>query len=224
MNILAIDTATQVAGVALLNEKKLISEYLIDYKLKHSKKLIHSLNYLLENVEMNYSDIDYFAIAIGPGSFTGLRIGLASVKALAQATQKQIIPVSTLEALAYNISYSSGIVCPLLDARRNQVYSALFKTNNSGKVERLTPDKALSIQDLLIQLKEYNNPVFFLGDGAEKFKNQLLIKENYQIVKSYLRLSQAASIGYYALENIDKAQDYQVIEPSYLRPSYAEEK
>ncbi len=223
MKILAIDTATQVAGVALLSENKLISESIINHQLNHSKKLMNTLDQMLENVELKYNDLDYLSVAIGPGSFTGLRIGLATTKAIAQVTNLPIIPVSTLESLAYNISYSSGIVCPLLDARRNQVYSALFQTNNSGKVKRLTQDSALNLEDLKEILNSYNQPIFFLGDGSEKFMKDFITSENRLLVEPYLRLCQPSSVGVCALNHLDQATDFIKVEPSYLRPSYAEE-
>lgn len=223
MNLLAIETATQVASVALFSDDKLISEEIIDFQLKHSKKLLPSLDLMLSNVNLKHSDIDYYAAAIGPGSFTGLRIGLATIKGLAQVTQKPIIPVSTLRGLAQNINYSNGIVCPVLDARRNQVYNALYETDGSGEITELIKDRAVDIEEIKKELLEINKQVYILGDGYYFFKELNGLK-NITIIDPSKRTCKASSIGQFALDNLDLALNYKDLEPSYLRPSYAEEK
>ncbi len=224
MKILAIDTATNVMSAAVLSEKKLISEDIIDYKLKHSKTLMPTLDSILKSVELSYFDFDYFAAVNGPGSFTGLRIGLSTIKALAQVTNKPVIPVSTLESLAYNISFSNGIICPILDARREQVYTALFESSNNGTIKRLTEDSALYLSELRDRLKGIDKPIFLLGDGVDKYAEDLESFKNLIIVPAYLRTCKASSAGACALSHLDNAKTYKTIEPSYLRPSYAEEK
>lgn len=222
MKILAIDAATNVAGVALMSEDKLICEDILDYELKHSQKLLPMIESVMKNSHLKYKDLDYLAVTIGPGSFTGLRIALATVKGIAQVTKHKIIPVSTLESLAYNLFYTNGIICPLLDARRDQVYTALFR-NENNEIIRLTEDRAISIAELLEELKAYDEPVFFLGDGIGRYKEELKKVNNATIVAPFLRQCKPSSLAACAFNNIDKAQDLYSLEPSYLRASYAEE-
>lgn len=224
MKLLAIDTATRVAGAAVLSEERLICENIVDYKLKHSEKLMPTIALMLENSGLTYADIDVFAAATGPGSFTGLRIGLATVKGLAQACAKPVIAVSTLEALAYNLAYSDGLICPVLDARRNQVYTALFETDGSGRVARLTADSARSLEALQEILARTDRPVYLIGDGAAKFADALTSAADVRLVAPYQRMGHAGALAACALAHRDEARDLRDIAPVYLRPSYAEEK
>lgn len=228
MKILAVDASTNVAGCAVLSEEKLIAEDLVNYKLKHSEKLMPAISSVMASSGLAYGDLDALAVTVGPGSFTGLRIGIAAVKGICQASGKQVIPVSTLEALAYNLLYTKGIVCPLLDARRQQVYTALFRTDGNGNVQRLTEDCALEPEKLNALLADYSETVYLLGDGVPAYGGLLMQDAGQEhprlVVKPYQALGHAASVAACAQDHPERMIDFHVLEPVYLRPSYAEEK
>ena len=166
MKILALDSTAIVASVALCEDEKLLGEYTIANGNTHSETLLPMVESLLGHFEMTTADIDLFAASAGPGSFTGVRIGAATVKGLAFATEKPCLGVSTLEALAYNLIGMDGLICPVMNARRQQVYTALFRAKD-GKLERLMPDSALAITALDELLTAYNEPVMLCGDGYD---------------------------------------------------------
>lgn len=227
MKILALDTSTDVASVAVLSEERLICENMVNYQRKHSEKLIPTLNLMMENSGLSYADIDYFAATVGPGSFTGLRIGLATAKGLAQAADKPIIPVSTLEALAYNLLYSKGLICPMLDARREQIYTALFRTDGTGRLTRVTADTAVAPMDFAAVIQEKRLPdeaLYFLGDALGAYAGVMTEACGGRCVAPYDALGRGASTAACALSHVADAQDLRVVAPVYLRPSYAEEK
>ena len=228
MKILAVDASTNVAGCAVLSEQKLIAEDLVNYKLKHSEKLMPAISSVMDSSGLDYGDLDVLAVTAGPGSFTGLRIGIAAVKGICQASGKKVIPVSTLEALAYNLLYTAGLICPLLDARRSQVYAAVFRSDGSGKLKRLSPDATMDPGDLdrlLDMLVQDGEKVYLLGDGMPVY-GQLLTenKPDRTAVKPFQSLGHAASVAACAQDHPEQAVDFHVLEPVYLRPSYAEEK
>lgn len=137
MKILALDTTGQVASVALADEEKLIGEYTINYKMTHSQTIMPMVDAVVKMTDFDLSTVDYIACSQGPGSFTGLRIGAATAKGLALGLNKKIVPVPTLDALAYNIFETDKIICPIMDARRSQVYTALYQWED-GKLQNLT--------------------------------------------------------------------------------------
>ena len=147
MKILALDSTAVAASVALCEDGELLGEYTVRNGNTHSQTLLPMVESLLSFFEMSADDIDLFAASSGPGSFTGVRIGAATVKGLAFGTQKPCLGVSTLEALAYNLIGQNGLICPVMNARRKQVYTALFRCQ-SGQLERLLPDSALAITEL----------------------------------------------------------------------------
>ncbi len=166
MKILAIDTSAVCASVAVTENGKVLSESSVNTGLTHSRTLLPMIDSTLKNAEIQLSEIDLFACSVGPGSFTGVRIGVAAVKGLCDGTDKKAMPVSTLEALAYNLSDRDCIAVPVMDARCQQVYCAVF-LNDGGTVTRLTEDSALKIDDLGERLKDYDGEIIFVGDGAE---------------------------------------------------------
>ena len=166
MKILAIDTSASPVSAALLSDGKLLGEFYLNIKTTHSQTLMPIVSALLSSSGTDIKDIDVFAVNAGPGSFTGVRIGIASVKGMAMPFDKPCAQVSTLESMAYNMPYSDGVVCAVMDARCNQVYNALFRLSD-GKIERLTADRALSIDELADELSHYNETVYLTGDGAE---------------------------------------------------------
>ena len=146
MKILALDTTGNVSSVALIDDEKLIGEYTINYKMTHSQTIMPMIDEIVKMTELDLKDIDYIACSQGPGSFTGLRIGAATAKGLALGLNKKIVPVPTLDALAYNIFETDKIICPIMDARRSQVYTALYMWND-GVLENITGHMATTIDD-----------------------------------------------------------------------------
>ncbi len=222
MKILSLDTTAEVCTAALCEDNVLIAEMTVNTGNTHSQTLLPVVEQILKISEVSINEVDCFACSTGPGSFTGVRIGVATVKGLAYGKNKPSVSVSTLEALAYNLIGSEGIICPVMNARRNQVYNALFECID-GKLERLCPDRALSIEELDEELSNCEKPVFLVGDGygiTEKgFK-----KTNVQFVPERYRYQSAYSVARCAL-NKYKAGEYLTdakLVPVYLRPSQAE--
>lgn len=167
MRILALESSAKAASVALLEDGRFAGQYWQCTGLTHSRTLMAMAESMLKNMELKVSDIDVFAVAKGPGSFTGIRIGVAAAKGLAWGADKPLCGVSTLEAMAWQLSEREDvIICPVMDARRNQVYNALFAWQN-GKPERLCEDRAISVEELIAQAAEHDRPFMFVGDGAE---------------------------------------------------------
>ncbi len=192
MKILAMDTSAAPVSAALLDNGKLVAEYFINQKITHSQTLMPIVESLLATSMTDLKDIDVFAVDAGPGSFTGVRIGTAFVKGLAMPLDRPCASVSTLEAMAYNMPYDSGIICAVMDARCNQVYNALFEIVE-GEIVRLKDDRALSIDELKQELiSEYaDNPIYIVGDGAELFSsacedcNFVLVPQNIRYQRAY---------------------------------------
>src|SRR4030043_141113 len=154
MKILAIETSTMLGGIAIVDDLSgLIAEVRLNVKSTHSERLVTATDYVLKQAGLKVSDIDVFAVAIGPGSFTGLRIGLSTVKGFSYATGKPIVSVPTLEALAWNFPYCRSPVCTMLDARKKEVYAALFKWDNNGCI-RLINEVSIKVDRLLEKIKE----------------------------------------------------------------------
>ena len=162
MKILAIDTSATAASTAICDENKIIGEFFINTKLTHSRTLMPMVESLLANTNLTTTDITAVAVNCGPGSFTGVRIGVAAAKGLAFADDLPCIEVSTLESLAYNLQSANGIICSVMDARCSQVYNALFKCDGV-KPERLCKDRALSVAELSEELKSYDERIILIG-------------------------------------------------------------
>lgn len=225
MNTLTIDTSTIVASVAILNEEKLVGEMIINHQKKHSEKLMIAIDHLLTDGGLSIKDIDVFGIVIGPGSFTGLRIGMATVKGFAQALNKPVVGVSTLESLAMNIPFASGLICPILDAQRNQTYTGVFHFEDE-RLKTDMKDTVMEIDDLITFLRKQDEKVYFLGDGLQRFSETLLKACPTGVrVPNYINMNRASSSAALVLERARKGEvnHYRDIEPMYIRPSYAEE-
>lgn len=166
MLILAFESSAKPASVALLRDGKLLSVYTQCSQLTHSRTLLPMAEDMLKNAELTLRDVDLFAVAHGPGSFTGVRIGVSTVKGLAWALDKPCVGVSTLEAMAWNGVAAGGFVCPVMDARRSQVYNALFEIRD-GRPCRLTKDRPIALEEMIGEVRALNAPVFLVGDGAE---------------------------------------------------------
>lgn len=224
MKILAIETSTMLGGVAIISDGALIAEVRTNVKVTHSERLMTVIDHALVQSGMKIEDMDAFAIAIGPGSFTGLRVGLSTVKGLVYATGKKLVSVPTLEAFAWNLPFSRHQVCPLLDARKKEVYAGIFKWTDNGFV-RTMDERALKIDTLL---EEINGPTIFLGEGAliyrttieEKLGDAAIFAQPQVMVPSP---SNAAYLGMGKAER-GEFEDPVGLVPLYLRRSEAEVK
>lgn len=165
MLILAFESSAKPASAALVKDGQLLSQYTQCSALTHSRTLLPMAEDMLKNAELRLSDVDLIAVAHGPGSFTGIRIGVSTVKGLAWAAEKPCVGVSTLEAMAWHGLAVGGYICPVMDARRSQVYNALFKIEN-GRPVRMTDDRPIALDELSKEVTALNAPVFLVGDGA----------------------------------------------------------
>ena len=165
MLILAFESSAKPASAALVKDGQLLSQYMQCSALTHSRTLLPMAEDMLKNAELRLSDVDLIAVAHGPGSFTGIRIGVATVKGLAWAAEKPCVGVSTLEAMAWHGLAVGGYICPVMDARRSQVYNALFKIEH-GRPVRMTEDRPIALDELSKEVTALNAPVFLVGDGA----------------------------------------------------------
>lgn len=224
MRILAIDTSTAAASSAIIEDGRLLCEFTINDGRKHSEKLMNIINIALENSGIEISQIDAFACSIGPGSFTGLRLGAAAVKGLGQAMNKPLIAVPTLEALAYNIFPCKGLVCPMLDAQRKMVYSSLYRIEDN-KLIKLEDYRAIDIDRLINRLEEYGEEIVILGDGVpifgQKLKDALPNVVEASSATLYPRASSVAALAE-KLYKEGKALNYNELELYYIRKSQAE--
>ena len=169
MNIIAIDSSGLVASVAIANESGIVAEYTVNNKKTHSQTLLPMLNEIKEITQTDIAQIDAVAIASGPGSFTGLRIGSATAKGIALALEVPIVEVSTLEALAANMYATNGVICPIMDARRNQVYTAAYSFVKQGTkhvMEELIAPCAVPVEEMAERLNKMGREVVFLGDAV----------------------------------------------------------
>jgi len=227
MLILGIDTTTLVGSVGLVNETGVLGEYTLNIKRTHSERLMPALSRLLEDVGVTLEEIDLISVSQGPGSFTGVRIGVTTAKSLAQALDKPLVGVYSLDVLAYNLANVSGLICPILDARKQEVYTALYRGDGSGKLEQLWDYQALGIEELLAGLDNEDQGVFFLGDGVKVYANRLKnsLEQRYLSVPANLLLprgSTVAELGRLAWNNGLKQVSFTELKPFYLRKSEAE--
>lgn len=223
MIILAIDSTAVVGSCAVLQDEKLLSCFTINNGNTHSETLLPMIESSLKLLGLTSDDIELFALSEGPGSFTGVRIGAATIKGLSFGKNKPCVGVSTLEALAENLSGVDGIICPAMNARRNQVYTALFRCCN-GRIERLTEDRAITVEELENELSDCNEKIYICGDGDFLLYDSKTKSKDYEYVSYPLRLQNAYSVGVCALRKY-KNGDFKTdttIAPTYLRPSQAE--
>ena len=218
MNILAIDTSALTATAAILFDDTLLGEISTTTKLTHSQTIMPMIDELLKKVSLDISDIDLFACSQGPGSFTGLRIGIGTIKGLAYGLGKPVVGVSTLEALAHNISYTDFTIAPIMDARRGQVYNALYHYNR-GRLDCFCEPRALSLEELCGELAK---KTIFVGDGVKVHREKIteLLGEKALFAPPQHQLQRAGSVAYAALGKmpIDAAE----LTAVYLRKPQAE--
>lgn len=226
MKILALDSTAKTATVSICENERLISIYSVTAGLNHSETLLPMIENALKTAQMTVDEIDMFAISDGPGSFTGVRIGVSLLKGLAFGKQKICVGVSTVESLAYNLKDFDGIICPVMDARRDQVYNALFMAEG-GSLTRLCPDRAIALNELEAELKEITKDgkkVYLCGDGYDvTVKNIGLF---FADTPTLLREQNAYSVAQTALKKYesDTSADYsdRNLTPTYLRVPQAE--
>lgn len=225
MRILALDSSGLVASVAIMEEEQTIAEYTVNYKKTHSQTLLPMLDEIMKMTEMDLNTIDAIAIAGGPGSFTGLRIGSATAKGLGLALGKPLIHVPTLEGLACNLYGYSSLICPIMDARRNQVYTGVYRLSE-GEFQVVKEQTAIDVAVLAEQLNALGEAVTFLGDGVPVYREQLEEKLTvpFTFAPANMNRQRAASVGvrgfqYYREGRIETAAEHQ---PDYLRVSQAE--
>ena len=224
MLILAFETSAKAASVALLDEKKLLGESYQNTGLTHSQTLMVMAEDLLKQCGKTVSDVTAVAVAEGPGSFTGVRIGVAAAKGFAWGGELPCYGVSTLEAMAENLGIYQGYVCPCMDARRSQVYNALFYVNQ-GQIQRIKEDRAIALADLKKELLTLEGPIFLVGDGASLAYNTLSAEVPALVPPPEHRLHQRATgVAILAAKKISAGEvgDGNALAPNYLRLSQAE--
>ena len=224
MKILAVDSACATAAVCVADDNRLVAEYTLQSGNTHSETLLPMIEAVIRHAGITADDIDLFAAVTGPGSFTGVRIGVSTVKGLAFGRGKPCVGVSTLESLARNLEICEGIICPVMNARRNQVYTAIFRSDGK-KVIRLTDDSAISVEELLVRLAEYRNEkIYFCGDGYTLVKSQEDGKIKSEETPERLRHNSAFSAALAALDKYTSGEftTDANLGVTYLRPSQAE--
>ncbi len=225
MVILGIDSSAVSASAAVVKDGKLISESFLNVGLTHSVTLLSLIKQSVEGAGLSVSDLDAVAVTNGPGSFTGVRIGVATAKGIAQPEGKKCVPVSTLEAIAYPLIDTNCVAVSVMDARCNQVYCALFRCEN-GKMTRLTEDDAISLDSLRDILNNYNEKIILIGDGADISYNYLSKDiPDIAIASPLIKYQRASSVAFIASERLDNKENIKTpdeLVPSYLRLSQAE--
>ena len=208
MRVLALDSSGIVASVAVVEDDTLVAEYTVNYKKTHSQTLLPMLDEIVKMTELDLKTIDAIAVAKGPGSFTGLRIGSATAKGLGLALDKPLVGIPTVEALAYNLYDVNGLICPIMDARRKQVYTGIYRYEDH-RLMTVKAQMAVGIEELLSMLNDMGEAVTFLGDGVPVFKNT---------IADMLTVG-ALGILYYKEGRTETAAEHK---PDYLRVSQAE--
>jgi len=222
MKILAIDTSSESSSVALLNEETICAEFYFNTKKRYDETLLQTIEALLSQTEMRLSEIDLFVATVGPGSFTGLRVGLSTIKGFAFSAGKPIAGVSTLMALACNIPHSEKSICPMLDARRGEIYTALYRMDKGGVLTNVAGERVTRIEEFLDELCD---ETIFIGDGAALHADIIrkkLSERSYFVPESFncIRAGAVGLIGLKKHLNGDILTSGEAV-PRYLRRSYA---
>ena len=223
MIVLSIDSSSKVATVAILKDDVLLGEYILNDKREHSVILMPLIENLLKECNLSIDDIDGYVVSKGPGSFTGLGIGMATIKGMSFGNNKPYISISSLDALAYNLISFNGIICPIMDALRENVYTALYKNNNDS-LEKIMDYTALDIDELVNLLKDKNEEVIFVGDGL--YKHKKYICDNFpkaHFAPVHLNIIRASSLGELGLNLLKNGIcDDSNSAPIYLKKPQAE--
>lgn len=231
MKMLALDSSGLVASVAVVEDdgvnSSLLAEYTVNYKKTHSQTLLPMLDEIARMIELDLNTIDAIAVAAGPGSFTGLRIGSATAKGLGLALDKPLVHVPTVDALAYNLYGTDRVICPLMDARRNQVYTGIYEFRNN-ELSVIEPQMAVGIDVIAGKLRALGREVVFLGDGVPVFRKALMEElmqgMDFSFAPAHLNKQRAGAVAALAVSyvragKIETAAEHR---PDYLRPSQAE--
>ena len=222
MKILSLDTSTKVVSVAVMDEDKLLAEYFINNDEKnHSQRLMPMIDSMLKELKLEPCDIDYYAVSNGPGSFTGLRVGVTTIKGMAYANNKKVVAVDTLDAIASNVSYTNAIVCSMLDARNRQVYVAMYDGD-----KKIVEDTSIDIDELIDKIIFLGTKVVFVGDAVlvyrdylkEKLNNNCVIPREIDLLP---RASGVAQLAFYKIQRQEVLASYELV-PNYLKKSQAE--
>lgn len=229
MKILALDSSGLVAGVAIVQDDVMLASYTINYKKTHSQTLLPMLEQVCKMIEQDLNTIDAIAVAAGPGSFTGLRIGSATAKGLGLALNKPIVEVKTVDAIAYQLYGVDKVICPMLDARRNQVYTGLYtfsRQDGRSQFQILLEQCAVSVTEIIDKINEMGKEAVFLGDGVPVYEAVIKerIKVPYELAPAYCNRQNAGALGTLACTYFAKKQfvDAREHKPDYLRLSQAE--
>ncbi len=195
MIVLSMDSSSLVTTVALLKDEHILGEFTINFKREHSVILMEKVEELLKDCEVDINDVDGFVVSKGPGSFTGLRIGMATVKGLSMGSNKPYVSISSLDALAYSLLNFDGLICPIMDALRDSVFTCIYK-NIDGKLTKVIDYSALSLEELATKLNSLGEKVIFTGDGVYKHKDYLLANIPKAIfAPNHLSIIKASSLG-----------------------------
>ncbi|SCJ90453.1 UGMP family protein [uncultured Clostridium sp.] len=195
MIVLSMDSSSLVTTVALLKDEHILGEFTINFKREHSVILMEKVEELLKDCEVDINDVDGFVVSKGPGSFTGLRIGMATVKGLSMGSNKPYVSISSLDALAYSLLNFDGLICPIMDALRDSVFTCIYK-NIDGKLTKVIDYSALSLEELATELNSLGEKVIFTGDGVYKHKDYLLANIPQAVfAPNHLSIIKASSLG-----------------------------
>lgn len=225
MKIIAVDSSGLVASVAVVEDDSMVAEYTVNYKKTHSQTLLPMLEQIQSMTELDLESIDAIAVAAGPGSFTGLRIGSATAKGLGLALNKPIIPVPTVDALSYNLWGAKDVICPIMDARRQQVYTGLYEFAD-GEHNIIMNQTPMSVTELMERINELGRNVIFLGDGVPVYRDMILelAKVKVTFAPAHASRQRAGAVAGLAMKLykegvVQSAADHK---PEYLRQSQAE--
>ena len=225
MKLLALDSSGLVASVAVVEDDNMLAEYTVNYKKTHSQTLLPMLDEIVRMTEQDLGTVDAIAVAAGPGSFTGLRIGSATAKGLGLALDKPLIAVPTVDALAFNLYGSSARICPIMDARRSQVYTGVY-TFAGDEFRVLSPQRPQAVSDLVEELNAGEGEVIFLGDGVPVYRKTIeeQMKVPFQFAPAHCNKQRAACVAVLGMRYFREGKYETAAEhaPDYLRPSQAE--
>lgn len=225
MKILGLDSSGIVASVAVVEDDVLIAEYTVNYKKTHSQTLLPMLDEIVKMTELDLNSVDAIAVAAGPGSFTGIRIGSATAKGLGLALKKPLVAIPTVEGLAYNLYDTQGIICPIMDARRKQVYTGIYRFEDH-RLRVLEDQMAVPMEELISKLNKLGQPVTFLGDGVSVFREMIRqeLAVPFAFAPAHINKQRAAAIAALGLEYYREGKTQTAMEhvPDYLRVSQAE--
>ena len=227
MKVLGLDSSGLVASVAVVEDENLLGEYTVNYKKTHSQTLLPMLDEVARMVELNLGTLDAIAVAGGPGSFTGLRIGSATAKGLGLALNLPIVNIPTVDALAYNLAGHRDLVCPLMDARRSQTYTGLYRFCGN-EMEVVLAQCAVGLEEILDEIGRRQEPVVFLGDGVPVFRDRIReylgMRVPYTFAPAHVNKQRAGAVAALGMRYLEKGMVQTAAEhtPEYLRLSQAE--